>query len=222
MDQEGWVAVDEFLIDLLQPSDPVLDAAVKHTEAAGMPLIQVSPNEGKLLHLLVRVRGARRVLEIGTLGGYSTIWMARALPADGRLISLEFNPKHAEVARANIARAGLDSVVEVIVGPAVESMTRLRDEGAEPFDFIFIDADKPSYPDYLELSLALSAPGTIIVADNIVQGGQVLNPDSEDASARGLRRFLEQMSREPRLDAVGLQTVGVKGYNGLSFAIVKG
>lgn len=222
MKSEVWSHVDKYLFGLLLSPDATLEATLADSAAAGLPAIQVAPNQGMLLHLLARVRGARSILEVGTLGGYSTTWLARALPAGGRLLSLEFSPKHAEVARANIARAGLESVVEVIVGPAAESMKRLRDEGAGPFDFIFIDADKASYPEYLELSLELSAPGTVIVADNIVRGGRVLDASSGDADVQGVRRFLERLAKEPRVDATAIQTVGVKGHDGFVLARVAG
>lgn len=222
MKSEVWSHVDKYLFGLLLSPDATLEATLADSAAAGLPAIQVAPNQGMLLHLLARVRGARSILEVGTLGGYSTTWLARALPAGGRLLSLEFSPKHAEVARANIARAGLESVVEVIVGPAAESMKRLRDEGAGPFDFIFIDADKASYPEYLELSLELSAPGTVIVADNIVRGGRVLDASSGDADVQGVRRFLERLANEPRVDATAIQTVGVKGHDGFVLARVAG
>lgn len=222
MKSEVWSHVDKYLFGLLLSPDATLEATLADSAAAGLPAIQVAPNQGMLLHLLARVRGARSILEVGTLGGYSTTWLARALPAGGRLLSLEFSPKHAEVARANIARAGLESVVEVIVGPAAESMKRLRDEGAGPFDFIFIDADKASYPEYLELSLELSAPGTVIVADNIVRGGRVLDAASGDADVQGVRRFLERLANEPRVDATAIQTVGVKGHDGFVLARVAG
>jgi len=222
MKSEVWSHVDKYLFGLLLSPDATLEATLADSAAAGLPAIQVAPNQGMLLHLLARVRGARSILEVGTLGGYSTTWLARALPAGGRLLSLEFSPKHAEVARANIARAGLESVVEVIVGPAAESMKRLRDEGAGPFDFIFIDADKASYPEYLELSLELSAPGTVIVADNIVRGGRVLGAARGDADGQGVRRFLERLANEPRVDATAIQTVGVKGHDGFVLARVAG
>lgn len=221
MNQELWNEVDEFLANLLFPADPVLEAALRESEAAGLPPINVSPNQGMLLQMLARMRGARAILEIGTLGGYSTIWLARALPADGRLITLEFNPKHAAVARDNIVRAGLAALVEVRVGDAVESLSRLRTEGAGPFDLIFLDADKRSYPLYLKEALHLSASGTIIVADNIVRGGGVIDSAGADPGDQGARRFLELLASEPRLTATAIQTVGIKGYDGLAIAVVK-
>ncbi len=222
MTQERWSAVDRYLSDLLLPPDGALEAALEGTDAAGLPAIQVAANQGKLLHLLARLQGARTILEIGTLGGYSTIWLARALPPDGRLITLELDPKHAEVARANIARAGLGGRVEVRVGPASESLARLSSEGARPFDLVFIDADKEGYPDYLGWALRLTRPGSLIVADNVVRDGAVIDPVSSDPRVHAVRRFLELVAAEPRLDATVIQTVGSKGYDGLAFALVVG
>ena len=222
--QQQWSAVDAYLTDLFVPHDPALDAALAASAAAGLPAIAVSPPQGKLLHLLARMCGARRVLEIGTLGGYSTIWLARALPPaaeGGRLVTLEYEPKHAEVARANIERAGLGGVVEVIVGPALQSLPRLASDGAGPFDLIFLDADKVSYPQYLEWSLRLSRPGTVIVADNVVRKGAVIDAKSGDANVQAVRQFNELVAREPRLSATAIQTVGGKGYDGFVLAVVK-
>lgn len=220
MSQEIWNAVEGYLLENLIPADPILQEALKRNTASDLPAIDVAPNEGKLLYLLAKIRGAKRILEIGTLGGYSTIWMARALPPDGTLTSLELDPKHAEVARTNIASAGLASKVEVRVGPALDSLSKLHAEGATPFDFIFIDADKSGYPDYLDWSLRLSKPGTVIVGDNVVRDGEVANPDSKDPSVQGIRRFLEQMGANPRLEATALQTVGTKGLDGFALAVV--
>jgi predicted O-methyltransferase YrrM len=200
--------------------DEALEAALEGSEAAGLPAIQVAANQGKLLHLLARLQGARSILEVGTLGGYSTIWLARALPPGGRLITLELEPRHAEVARANIARAGLAERVEVRVGPASESLPRLTQEGVEPFDLVFIDADKEGYPDYLGWALRLTRPGSLIVADNVVRGGALIDPDSSDPRVQAVRRFIELVAAEPRLDATVIQTVGSKGYDGLAFALV--
>lgn len=221
MGSETWTSVDRYLSGLLAPHDAALTAALDACESAGMPAIQVSPLEGKLLHLLVRTMGARRVLEIGTLGGYSAIWLARALPEGGRLVTLELEPRHAEVARANVARAGLQDRVEVQVGPALDSMKRLAAAG-ESFDFFFIDAEKTGYPDYLEASLALASPGALIVADNVVREGAVADPSSADESVRAVRRFLERLSADSRLAATAVQTVGGKGYDGFSVARVNG
>ena len=216
-----WVHVDEALADLLIEPDPDLDAALSVSEEAGLPAIAVSPNLGKFLALLVQISGARRVLEIGTLGGYSTIWLARALPAGGHLLSLELLESHAEVARRNLAVAGLSDVVEVRVGPASETLAALDAENTEHFDFIFIDADKEGYPQYLRGALALARPGTVIVADNIVRSGGVFDPDRTDPVLEGVRTFLADLSAEPRLSAAGLQIVGSKGYDGLAIARVE-
>ena len=222
MSQKQWTAVDRYFSETLVPSDPVLDAALRANTKAGLPAIDVAPNQGKFLQLLVQLRGARRILEIGTLGGYSSIWMARALPADGRLTTLEFSPKHAEVARANIARAGLEKVVEIRVGPALETLAKMDKEGTEPFDLIFIDADKPNNPNYLPWALKFSRPGTLLIGDNIVREGEVADPASTDPNVQGQRRFLELMAAEPRLSATALQTVGSKGYDGFAMALVLG
>ena len=220
MSQDRWTAVDSYINDLLVRPDAALEAALEGSEAAGLPAIQVAANQGKLLHLLVRLQGARTILEVGTLGGYSTIWLARALPADGRLVTLELDPTHAEVASANIARAGLVARVEVRVGPASESLSRLTQEGVEPFDMVFIDADKEGYPDYLDWALRLTRPGSLIVADNVVRGGALMDPASSDPRVQAVRRFIELVAAEPCLDATVIQTVGSKGYDGLAFALV--
>ena len=222
MSQKQWTAVDRYFSETLVPSDPVLDAALQANTKAGLPAIDVAPNQGKFLQLLVQLRGARRILEIGTLGGYSSIWMARALPADGRLTTLEFSPKHAEVARANIARAGLEKIVEIRVGPALETLSKMEKEGTEPFDLIFIDADKPNNPNYLPWALKFSRPGTLLIGDNIVREGEVADPSSTDPNVQGQRRFLEMMAGNPRLSATALQTVGSKGYDGFAMALVLG
>jgi predicted O-methyltransferase YrrM len=221
MSQELWTTVDRYITDLFAPADPVLDAALEASEAAGLPQISVSATEGKLLHLLARAVGARRILEIGTLGGYSTIWMARALPPDGRLITLEYDTKHAEVARANIARAGLANLVDVRVGKAIETLPQLVAERAGPFDLIFIDADKESYADYLPWSVKLSRPGSLIIADNVVRDGEVANPASNDSRVQGIRRFNEALAAELRVSATEIQTVGRRGYDGFALAVVK-
>jgi predicted O-methyltransferase YrrM len=220
MSDEKWAAVDAYVTGLFGLSDPVMDAALRAGAAAGMPDIQVSPAQGKLLELLARATRARTVLEIGTLAGYSTIWLARGLPADGRLVTLEYEPRHAEVARANLERAGFADRAEVIVGAALDTLPGLVGDDRAPFDLIFIDADKQGYPDYLTWSLRLSRPGTLIVADNVVRGGAVADPDSTDPLVRGVRRFAELAAAEPRLSATTIQTVGVKGYDGLAFALV--
>ncbi|MFO1447481.1 MAG: O-methyltransferase [Opitutaceae bacterium] len=220
MSQETWSSVDHYFSRALAPSDAVLDAALQASEAAGLPSIHVSPLQGKLLMLLAQAHGSRSILEIGTLGGYSTIWLARALPAGGRLITLESEARHAAVARENIARAGFAGVVEVRVGRAIETLPALEAEQEGPFDFIFLDADKASYPDYLTWALRLSRPGTVIVADNVVRNGQVIDPASPDVNVQGVRRLTEQMAAEPRLSSTVIQTVGSKGYDGFAFAIV--
>ncbi len=221
MSKEVWTAVDRYIEDLFLPDDPALDAALSDSEAAGLPSIAVSPAQGKFLMLLARLRGAQRILEIGTLGGYSTIWLARALPTGGRLVTLEYSPVHAEVARANIARSGLAEVVEIRVGRAQDTLPALVAEGEEPFDLIFIDADKAGYPVYLDWSLRLSRPGTFIIADNVVRNGKIVETASEDPNVLGARRFNELLAAEPRVEAVVLQSVGSKGYDGMALALVR-
>ncbi|MFD7782123.1 O-methyltransferase [Streptomyces nojiriensis] len=218
MVQQTWTAVDDYFDGLLVEEDEALVAAAADAETAGLPAHQVAPNQGKLLNLLARVRGARRILEIGTLGGYSTIWLARALPADGRLVTLEVDERCADVAAANIARAGLEHVVEIRRGRAVDLLPRLADEA--PFDLVFIDADKPSNPAYLEWALKLTRPGSLIIGDNVVRDGAVVDPDSSDPRVQGVRRFTELISEHPRLTATALQSVGRKGYDGLILALV--
>ncbi len=219
MSEELWTAVDANIENLFLPDDPALSAALAGSAAAGLPEIAVSPAQGKLLTVLARAAGARRILEIGTLGGYSAICLARALPAGGRLVTLELNPLHAEVARANIARAGLAERVEVRVGPGVASLAHLAAEGVPPFDLIFIDADKLNYVAYLEGSLPLARPGALIIADNVVRHGRILDP-GDDANAVGAQRFNERLAAEPRLSAIVLQTVGSKGHDGFAIAVV--
>jgi predicted O-methyltransferase YrrM len=209
MDQDAFTRVDEYLVEALLDRDEILDQALSDSREAGLPMINVAPNQGKLLQILAQMVGARRILEIGTLGGYSTIWLARALPPDGQLITLEYEPKHAEVARRNIERAGLADRVEVKVGAALETLPSLKG----PFDFIFIDADKPSNPDYFQGALKLSRPGSVIVVDNVIRSGGVANPKG-DASARGTRRMNEMIAAEPRVSATAVQTVGSKGWDG--------
>ena len=220
MGEERWTEVDRYLVDLFVPADPALDAALAAGAAAGLPPHDVSPNQGKLLQLLVRIRGARNILEIGTLAGYSAIWLARALPPGGRLVTLEANPKHAEVARANLARAGLSGTVELRLGPALETLPRLVDEGRGPFDLIFIDADKPNNPGYLAWALKLSRRETLIICDNTVRDGAVVDRASADPSVQGVRRFHELLAAEPRVSATAIQTVGAKGYDGFTLALV--
>ena len=220
MTQERWTEVDRYISDLFAPRDAALDGVLEASAAAGLPPINVAPNQGKLLLLLARILGARAILEIGTLGGYSTIWLARALPVDGRLITLETDLKHAEVARANIALAGLAHVVELRLGPALDTLPRLAAEGCGPFDLIFIDADKPAYPDYLAWALELSRRGSVIIADNVVRDGAVVDEDSGDPRVQGVRRFNALLAAEPRVSATAIQTVGSKGYDGFAIALV--
>jgi len=215
---ETWTAVDDHITGLLLPADPALDAAQEAARAAGLPPISVSAAQGKFLHLLARIHGARRILEIGTLAGYSTIWLARALPDDGRLITLEFDPKHAEIARANIARAGVAGKVDIRVGRAIDALPALGPEG--PFDLIFIDADKPSTIDYFRWALKLSRRGTVIVVDNVVREGKLVNP-AGDQSAEAMHGFMAWLASETRVTATALQTVGAKGYDGFVVALVE-
>jgi predicted O-methyltransferase YrrM len=219
MGQDQWTAVDSYIADLFIPPDPALDAAQAASTAAGLPAISVSATQGKLLHLLARLQGARKILEIGTLGGYSTIWLARALPADGQLISLELDPKHADVARANLARAGVKNA-EIRLGRAADSLQQLVTEKGGPFDLIFIDADKQGYSEYLKWSLKLARRGTLIIADNVVRKGEVTDPKSTDASVQGIRQFNEVLAAEKRVTTTAIQTVGSKGYDGLAFILV--
>lgn len=220
MNQDAWNAVDRYIEDLLVPADPALETALRAAADAGMPAINVAPNQGKLLHILARAVGARSILEIGTLAGYSTIWLARALPPGGRLTTLEFDPRHAEVARANLARAGLEHMVEVRVGAALDTLPRLAAEGHGPFDLVFVDADKENIPAYFAWAHRLSRPGSLIVVDNVVRDGEVADPRSTDARVLGVRRFNELLAAEPRVSATALQTVGVKGWDGLALALV--
>lgn len=220
MTQEQWSAVDSYLTDHVVGADPVLDATLKASADAGLPAINVAPNQGKLLHLLAVIHDARRILEIGTLGGYSAIWLARALPAGGRLISLEADPDYAEVARSNIVRAGLTDVVEIRTGAALDTLPKLADEGTDPFDLVFIDADKSNNPHYFDWALRLTRRGSVIIVDNVVRGGAVIDATSDEPSVIGTRRLFEQISTEPRVDATAVQTVGSKGYDGFLLATV--
>jgi predicted O-methyltransferase YrrM len=220
MNQEQWTAVDRYITDLLIPPDPVLDAALADSSAAGLPPISVTPNQGKLLQLLAQILGARNILEIGTLGGYSTIWLARALSKTGRLITLEAEPKHAQIARANIARAGLSDIVEICVGCALDTLPKLAAERRGPFDLIFIDADKPATPDYFTWALKLSRPGSLIIVDNVVRKGAIVDADSLDANVQGIRRFNQMLAADKRVSATAIQTVGSKGYDGFTLALL--
>ncbi len=216
--EETWEAVDRYFLNTIVGQDAALEAAQQAAAAAGFPPISVTAAQGKFLQLLVRIHGAKKILEIGTLAGYSTIWMARALPPGGKLISLEFDPRHAEVARANLQRAGLSGVVEVRVGAALDSLPEL--EG--PFDLIFIDADKQNNAGYFQWALKLSRPGSVIVVDNVVRGGKVADPNGADENALGVRRMVDLIAAEPRVSATAIQTVGGKSYDGFVLAVVNG
>jgi predicted O-methyltransferase YrrM len=220
VDQHLWTAVDRYIGEAIVPGDPALDAALAASEKAGLPAINVAPNQGKFLALLATIGGARRILEVGTLGGYSTIWLARTLPTAGRLITLEADAKHAEVARANIARAGLAERVEVRLGRALDLLPVLAAEHQEPFDFVFIDADKANIPEYFEWAVKLSRPGSVIVVDNVVRRGKIIDPNTGDDSVNGVRRFNEKLARMTQVSATTIQTVGSKGYDGFTLAIV--
>ncbi|AKO92561.1 methyltransferase [Priestia filamentosa] len=217
--EKVWHDVDQYLNGKLVGAHDVFEEVLKENEKEGLPAIDVSPTQGKFLHLLAKIKGAKRILEIGTLGGYSTIWLARALPSDGKLVTLEVNKKHAEVAQGNVKRAHIDHLVEIIVGSALETLPLLKEKG-ESFDLIFIDADKPNNPHYLKGALQLSKKGTVIIGDNVVREGRVIEEDSEDESVKGIREFINLLSGEKQVDATALQTVGSKGYDGLVFGIV--
>ncbi len=221
VDSKKWSDVDGYFSRLLAPEDDLLKLALDENAKAGMPAHDVSASQGKMLALFIAMTGASRVLEIGTLGGYSTIWVARALPEGGRLTTIEANERHAAVARSNIERAGLFDRVDLHVGAALDVLPNIEREIDTPFDLIFIDADKPNNPNYLEWSLKLSRPGTVIIADNVVRGGAVADPDSEDANVRGVRAFLSMVAKNPRLDATAIQTVGEKGWDGFALIRVK-
>jgi predicted O-methyltransferase YrrM len=220
-DQAQWTAVDQYISNRLVGEDSALDAALRASDEAGLPSIAVAPNQGKFLQLLARMLQARQILEVGTLGGYSTIWLARALPTSGRVVTLESNAHHAEVARGNIVRAGLSDVVDVRVGPALDTLPALTEESGEPFDLTFIDADKASIPEYFEWALTLSRAGAVIVVDNVVRGGALIDEESEDAAVQGVRRFHDALADDPRVSATSLQTVGLKGYDGFTLAFVE-
>jgi predicted O-methyltransferase YrrM len=220
MQKEHWDAVDQYIHTMLVGPDRALDEATKASTAAGLPSIAVTPNLGKLLMLLARIINARRILEIGTLGGYSTIWLARGLAKGGSVITLEAIEKHAQIARANLARAGLTDIVELILAPALETLPKLASGNRGPFDLIFIDADKANTPQYLDWSLKLSRPGTVIIADNVIRDGKIIDATLDDPSVKGMRRMFEMLAANPRLTATALQTVGSKGYDGFAIAIV--
>jgi predicted O-methyltransferase YrrM len=218
--QETWAAVDRYFGELLAPEDQALAACMQANRQAGLPSIDVPALLGQFLALMIRISGARSVLEIGTLGGYSTIWMARALPSGSQVITLEIDPRNAEIARKNFVRAGVLDRVEITIGPALDTLKALYDGAAEPFDLVFIDADKKSLPEYLEWSLKLSHPGTVIIADNVVRDGKVLDPNSKDPDIEGVRRMTEMMASNPRLSATAIPTVGARGYDGFAIAVV--
>ena len=220
MSDPVWTAVDDYIADHLIGHDDALEAALAANAAGGLPAIDVSTAQGKMLHLLARMAGARRILEVGTLGGYSTIWLARALPDEGRLVTLELEPHHAEVARSNIARAGFAEKVDLRVGPAIESLNAMIAVGEGPFDFIFIDADKPGNVAYLRAAIALGRPGTTIVVDNVVREGGVLDADSDDERIQGTRALFAAVAAEPRLSATAVQTVGAKKWDGFLLAVL--
>ena len=220
MAQEQWTAVDRYIADMLVRPDAALEAALRDSEAASLPSINVTPNQGKLLHLLARAMGAHNILEIGTLGAYSTIWLGRALPTDGRLITLEIDARFAEIARRNIARAGLADVVELRLGAALETLPKLAVEGRGPFDLIFIDADKANIPEYFNWALKLARRGSLIIVDNVVRKGAVIDPENADANVQGVRRFMDLLAAERRVSATAIQTVGNKGYDGFAIALV--
>ncbi|MDP9137607.1 MAG: O-methyltransferase [Pseudomonadota bacterium] len=221
MDIDLFANVDRYLDELFAPADAVLEATLQSSISAGMPQIHISASQGKHLYLLARLCRARRILEIGTLAGYSTIWLGRALPADGRLTSLEYDADHARLAKENIARAGLAERVSVLVGPALETLPRVAATQDQPFDMVFIDADKTGYPDYLEWAIRLARPGSLILADNVVRQGDILDPHSGDESVQAARAFNAMLAAEPRVEAVVLQQVGAKGHDGMAMAIVK-
>jgi predicted O-methyltransferase YrrM len=219
--KKKWAAVDDYLNELFIAGDSALEHAQQTSRQAGLPPISVTPCQGKFLQLLAQMRGARNILEIGALGGYSTIWLARALPKGGRLATLESDPRHAEIARANISFAGLDGSVELHLGRAAGTLQKFISGGHEPFDFIFIDADKESYPEYFELGLKLSQVGTCIVADNVIRDGSVSDPSQNDAQVQGVRRFMKMLAAEPRVTATALQTVSGKRHDGFAIALVR-
>jgi len=220
MTQDVWEAVENYFDKVLVAQDSALEDALAAAAAEKLPAIQVSSGQGKLLHLLARILGARKILEIGTLGGYSTIWMARALPEGGRLITLEAEPKHADVARKNFARAGVENKVELRMGKALDTLPQIAAEGVGPFDLFFIDANKSNMPEYFEWSLKLARKGSVIIADNVVRGGAVLEADSKDADIQGVRRFLEIVGKEKRVSGTALQTVSTKSYDGFALVLV--
>ncbi|MGE6377916.1 O-methyltransferase [Peribacillus muralis] len=219
--KQTWDEVDLYFSNKLHTTDHIMNSILKANEEAGLPAIDVSPNQGKFLHLLAKLCGAKSILEIGTLGGYSSVWLARALPEDGRLITLEYEEKHAKVAEANIKKAGVADKISIIVGAALDTLPKLKEQGLTSFDLIFIDADKVNNPEYLRWALKLSRPGTVIITDNVIRDGKVLDPDSEDPNVKGIRTFVDQLSADPRIDSTVMQTVGMKGYDGFVIGRVK-
>ncbi|MDX6204870.1 MAG: hypothetical protein QOF39_927 [Frankiales bacterium] len=220
MSQDTWTAVDDYFAEAMMPADPVLEAVLANSAAAGLPPIAVAPNQGKLLNLLARIHGAASILEVGTLGGYSTIWLARALPESGHLVTLEYERKHADVARANIDLAGLGDKVEIRVGAALGSLDAMIDAGEGPYDLVFIDADKPNNPNYFRRALSLTRKGSVIICDNVVRRGEVIHADHADERVQGSRRFAEAVAAEPRVEATVVQTVGSKGHDGFALCLV--
>ncbi len=220
MTQERWTAVDQYFNGFLIPADPVLESALQAMKQAGLPSIQVSPLQGKFLSILAQAIQAKSILEIGTLAAYSTIWLARGMPSDGKIITLEANPKHAEVARANLAHAGLENMVDLRVGQALDSLARLFEEKVPAFDMVFIDADKQNNKGYFEWTLKMTHPGSLIVIDNVVRDGEVLNEFSSQSDVQGVRKFMPGLASDPRVTASAIQTVSSKGYDGFAIALV--
>jgi predicted O-methyltransferase YrrM len=220
MNQKTWSAVDDYIAENLLPADTVLEAALRSNRSRGLPAIDVSPAQGKLLYLLARMNGAKRILEVGTLGGYSTIWLARALPKDGKVVTLELEQHHADVAQVNFKMAGLSDRIDLRIGPALKSLEMLGAEKARPFDLVFIDADKPNNPSYLTWAMRLSRPGTVIVCDNVIRDGAVIDLRSGDPNVEGARAAFSFMAKAAGLEATAIQTVGAKGYDGFAIAIV--
>jgi predicted O-methyltransferase YrrM len=217
---DRWIAVDRYIDDTLVSTDDALEAAIASSHAAGLPSIAVSPSQGKLLFVLAKAMGARRILELGTLGGYSAIWLARALPADGRLVTIEFEPKHADVARRNLERAGVAPQVDLRVGPALDVLPQIESEKLAPFDFVFIDADKVNYPQYLDWAIRLCRPGSLILADNVIRKGAVIDAGSGDEAVQAVRRMMTRLHSDPRVTSTAIQTVGTKGYDGFAAVLV--
>ncbi len=220
MSNDQWALVDSYIVDRLMPVDPVLEAALAANAAAGLPAHDVSPAQGKFLHLIARMIGARRILEIGTLGGYSTIWLARALPPDGRVVTLEADPLHAKIALSNLERAGLGDRIDLCIGPALKTLPGIEADRPGPFDLIFIDADKTNNPGYLEWAIKLGRPGAVIIGDNVVRNGAIADANSTDPSVQGVRRFFDMLANDPRVSATAIQTAGSKGWDGFVLAVL--